>query len=598
MTGKFDNAIVSQVQQANDIVDVVSEHVSLIKKGRDLVGLCPFHSDHRPSMFVSPVKQIFKCFACGAGGDVFKFVQMRENLTFPQAVERLAEKVGIKLEPVKYTNKGPGTVAEVDPNQLARVNEWAAKYFQANLKDKEKGKAARDYVAQRQINEESVDKWRIGLATGGDNELVKAAAERNIPMSLLQKAGLVVGGQSGYKDKFVNRLMFTITDVTGRVIGFGGRTLDNSPAKYMNSPATVLFDKSNSMCGLQQARLSMVSTGQAVVVEGYTDCIMAHQAGCDNVIATLGTSFTAGHGRILRRYAKNIVILFDNDIAGNEAANRALEVCLSQHIDIKLTTVPEGKDPCDFIIASGKEAFEQVISNATDVFSFKWDRLKDNFEKDQTLAGNKAAIEEFLQTVAVAISSGKLPAIDKGLIVNRLSKVIGLSTKQINTELDKKISRSASSSVGIVNSKVVSADLGKGLYATAQREILEVLLNESRFFDSIKEKFSVEIFDVPVLRQIADILFEHYSRQRDVTLASVLSTVESAQLGSYIVMLAEAGEKKGNYKKMLNGAIEVIEKRLEKNKVVPPVNIEQQSRFLKSITNNVGKDNRHNVGMV
>ncbi|MCK4886461.1 MAG: DNA primase [Planctomycetes bacterium] len=598
MTGKFDNAIISQVQQANDIVDVVSEHVNLVKKGRELVGVCPFHSDHRPSMYVSPVKQIFKCFACGAGGDVFKFIQMRENLTFPQAVERLAEKVGIKLKPIKYTGKGQKSVPDVDPNQLARVNEWAAKYFQANLKDKQKGKAARDYVAERQINQESVDKWRIGLAIGGGNDLVNAAAKKNIPMDLLGKAGLVVGGQSDYKDKFINRLMFTITDVTGRVIGFGGRTLDNAPAKYMNSPATVLFDKSNSMYGLEQGRLSMVSTGQAVVVEGYTDVIMAHQAGCNNVIATLGTSFTAGHGRILRRYAKNIVILFDNDVAGNEAANRALEVCLSQHIDIKLATVPQGKDPCDFVLASGREEFEKVISSATDVFRFKWDRLKDNFENDQTLAGNKAAIEEFLQTIAVAISSGKLPAIDRGLIVNRLSRVIGLNTKQINSELDKRIARSVSSAAGIVNSKVVSADLGKGLYATAQREILEVLLNESRFFDSIKEKFSVEIFDVPVLRQIAEILFEKYSQQRDVTLAAVLSATESAQLSSCIVMLAEAGEEKGNYKKMLNGAIEVVEKQLEKNKVVQPVNIEEQTMFLKSITNNAGKDNRHNVGMV
>ena len=269
-----------------------------------------------------------------------------------------------------------------------------------------------------------------------------------------------------------------------------------------------------------------------------------------------------------------------------------------QHIDIKLATVPQGKDPCDFVLASGREEFEKVISSATDVFRFKWDRLKDNFENDQTLAGNKAAIEEFLQTIAVAISSGKLPAIDRGLIVNRLSRVIGLNTKQINSELDKRIARSVSSAAGIVNSKVVSADLGKGLYATAQREILEVLLNESRFFDSIKEKFSVEIFDVPVLRQIAEILFEKYSQQRDVTLAAVLSATESAQLSSCIVMLAEAGEEKGNYKKMLNGAIEVVEKQLEKNKVVQPVNIEEQTMFLKSITNNAGKDNRHNVGMV
>ena len=193
--------------------------------------------------------------------------------------------------------------------------------------------------------------------------------------------------------------MFPITDVTGRVIGFGGRTLDEKGAKYINSPTTVLFDKSNSLYGLEQARHKIVSTETAVVVEGYTDVIMAHSKGCDNVVATLGTSFTPGQGRILRRYAKRVVLIFDSDVAGIEAANRALEICLSLHIDISMASVPEGKDPCEFLLSAGKEQFERLVDEAVDVFQFKWNRLAESFGKDETLAGRKAAVEEFLQTV-------------------------------------------------------------------------------------------------------------------------------------------------------------------------------------------------------
>ena len=340
----FDNSIVNQVQQANDIVDVISEHVRLTKKGKEMVGLCPFHDDHRPSLYVNPAKQIFKCFSCGTGGSVFTFVQMRENLTFPRAIERLAERAGIKLKPHEPAKDKSPQPPDIDPNKLAKLNAWAAEYFQKNLYDVKKGKYARDYIAQRQITPESAKKWQLGLAASQD-DLLKTAKNKNASLELLIKAGLLAHQNH---DKFANRLMFPITDVTGRVIGFGGRTLDKTGAKYINSPATPLFDKSNALYGLQQARHQIVSSGTAVVVEGYTDCIMAHQFGCSNVVAALGTSFTTGQARILRRYAKKVILIFDSDTAGIEAANRAMEVCLSQRIDIKLASVPQGKDPVIF----------------------------------------------------------------------------------------------------------------------------------------------------------------------------------------------------------------------------------------------------------
>jgi len=237
MAGMFNNSMVLQVQQANDIIDVIGEHVSLKRKGREMVGLCPFHDDHRPSMNVNPVKQIFKCFSCGAGGDVFKFIQMRENLTFPQAIERLAERAGIKLEKTQMSRRFTsgadtgqnGQIEDVDPNRLAKANAWAAQYFQQKLNDDKLGKYAR--------SPESVKKWQMGLAINSSDGLLNEAKNKKASLKLLEQAGLIMGQN---QDKFINRLMFTITDVTGRVIGFGGRTLDDNSAKYINSPTTVL----------------------------------------------------------------------------------------------------------------------------------------------------------------------------------------------------------------------------------------------------------------------------------------------------------------------------------------------------------------------
>ena len=304
MAGMFDNSTVIQVQQANDIVDVISEHVSLKRKGREMVGLCPFHDDNRPSMNVNAVKQIFKCFACGAGGDVFKFLQMRENLTFPQAIERLAERAGIKLKPVQYSHR-PGRTqtpsTEIDPNKLAKVNAWAANYFHQNLQDEQKGKYARDYLAQRQITSESIKNWKLGLAIGSPNDLLSTARNKNAQIKLLEPAGLTTANS---QDKFVNRLMFTITDVTGRVIGFGGRTLDDSGAKYINSPDTPLYNKSFILYGLNFAKQAIRESGTVILVEGYFDLMSLVQAGIENVVAVSGTAFTPQQSRLLSRFAQ------------------------------------------------------------------------------------------------------------------------------------------------------------------------------------------------------------------------------------------------------------------------------------------------------
>jgi DNA primase len=603
MAGMFDNSMVLQVQQANDIVDVISEHVSLKKKGREMVGLCPFHDDHRPSMNVNPVKQIFKCFACGAGGDVFKFVQMRENLTFPQAVERLAERANIRIQPRQKAKRAPkgegrqsGQVENVDPNRLAKANAWAAKYFRHNLNDDKLGKFARDYLAERQISPESIEKWQLGLAIDSPDGLVNEAKAKKASLKLLEQAGLITAQN---QDKFVNRLMFTITDVTGRVIGFGGRTLDDNGAKYINSPTTVLFDKSNSLYGLEQARHEIVSTGTAVVVEGYTDCIMAHQFGCGNVVATLGTSLTAGHGRILRRYAKKVILIFDSDVAGIEAANRALDVCLAQRIDIKLASVPEGKDPCDFLLIAGKDGFEKLVAEGIDIFQFKWDRLKEKFATDDTLAGRKSAIDEYLQTIATGLQAGKISDIDLGLRVNQISRIIGLDSRQINAELNKHLKRAQrTASYESRRVKQAGVDYGQGRFAAAQRQVLEVLLNEPKLYETVKQKITADVFDVPILGQVATILFEALDSDINTSLNEILARAESVELGNCIMELAATGQKKGNYESSLAGAVTAIEQNTAQKQDDLTEGTEDQRQFLKRYYESREKTNPHNVGMV
>lgn len=599
MAGTFDHTIVSRIQEANDIVDVISEHVSLAKKGKEMVGLCPFHDDHRPSMNVNTDKQIFKCFACGAGGDVLKFVQMRENLTFPQAIQRLAQRAGIKLKPTT-TTRTESRQDDVDPNRIAKLNAWAAEHFQNNLADKQKGDATRKYIAQRQISPESIKKWQLGLALSGD-DLLTAAGKRNIPLKLLEQGGLVVtrADGSGFTDKFVNRLMFPIADATGRIIGFGGRTLDETGAKYLNSPATALFDKSNALYGLHQARNRIASSGIAVVVEGYTDCIMAHQFGCANVVASLGTSFTTGQAHILRRYAKEVVLLFDSDAAGIEAANRALEICLLQRIDIKLAHVPEGKDPCDFLLAAGRQRFEELLSGASDVLKFKWARLKDRFGSEHTLADNKAAIDEFLQTVAAAMRAGNLSAIERGLVVNRLSTIIPLDSRQINAELSRKISAlTRTGRRGLEDKKVPALDFGQGLTAAAQREILEVLLNQPSLFELAKQKITPADFDVPILAKTANVLFETLNSDPNASLKQVLAKVEDVSLSNCVVELAQTGAQKGNFESRLAAALDVIQRLQQRKKIDKGTTVKAQDRFLRDVHKAAARQNPHNIGMV
>jgi DNA primase len=417
-------------------------------------------------------------------------------------------------------------------------------------------------------------------------------------------AGLAVGKNSGCYDKFRNRLMFPIVDATGRVIAFGGRTLGDDPAKYMNSPATVLFDKSNCLYGLDKARHEIVATGTAVVVEGYTDVMMGHQFGCKNIVAALGTSFTAGHARILRRYAKRIVLVFDSDIAGAAAANRALEVCLAGQIDIKLTFAPDGKDPCDFILTEGKDAFDKLVADSIDVMEYKWKRLADGLDGSDNITDKRAAIQEFIQSVGMAIKAGRLDDLATGLIVTKLSGIIGVSKEHINRQLTRRTANLHGNAVlATENQKVVSVDIGEGFLARAQQQILEVLLNEPELFGRIDGEISVEQFDVPLLREIAAPLFGFLAVGHHPEIAELLGQIESVETAKAVTDLAEAGrlkKEKSDSTETLKKAVNALKASMrgrEKGRIIAELT-DDDTEGLKKINKMLTRKNQRNPGMI
>ena len=360
-----------QILDRVDLQDVVAEHVTLKRSGRRLVGLCPFHSEKTPSFTVSPELGLFKCFGCGKGGDVFSFVQQRENVPFTEAMRVLADRAGVELGRMGSADSGgqPGP----SRTDLARANSWAMGFFRSNLLDESGGRAAREYLRNRGFLEEAGERFSVGLAGDGVPSLRQAAARAGFDATILLAADLIRKSEDGrFYETFRRRLMFPIRDVTKRVIGFGGRTMVDDKAKYLNTRQTALFDKGRNLYGVDLARDAIVKRRRALVVEGYTDCIACHQANVGETVATLGTALTESQVDLLRRYCDEVTLLFDSDDAGEAAADRAIHVALPRCVKVRLGRIPDGKDPCEFLGNAGVGAFSDVLNGAVDALEFKW----------------------------------------------------------------------------------------------------------------------------------------------------------------------------------------------------------------------------------
>lgn len=359
--------LVEEVRVRNDIVDVISGYVRLQKKGRDYFGLCPFHNEKSPSFSVSPGKQMYYCFGCGAGGNVLSFLMEYEKYSFSEALESLADRVGIALPKQELSEQAK---RESDKRKLVlEINRTAAKYFYALLRSS-RGSHAYDYFKNRGLSNETMQKFGLGYSDKFSNDLYEYLKKQGYTDEMLKESGLVsFDERRGGYDKFWNRAMFPIMDVHNRVIGFGGRVMGEGEPKYLNSPETIIFDKSRNLYGLNVARSS--KRPGFILCEGYMDVIALHQAGFDNAVASLGTAFTSGHASLIKRYAKEAFLSFDSDGAGVRAALRAIPILREAGITPKVINMKPYKDPDEFLQALGKEAYEKRIEEAENFFFFE-----------------------------------------------------------------------------------------------------------------------------------------------------------------------------------------------------------------------------------
>lgn len=419
-----------RIVEMNDIVDVVGERVALKRQGRGFVGLCPFHEDHNPSMTVNPAMKIFKCWSCGAGGDVIRFIERFHHMDFKQALRLLAERVGIRVE-----ERGGAESSEAVA-LLRRTMDWAKAFFRRQFEGPA-GAVARDYCARRGITRETIERFELGFAPDGWTALTEAAARSGVPANGLQLAQLTLTSDKGRVfDRFRNRLIFPIQDAQGRCVAFGGRTLGDDSAKYLNSPETPLFSKSRILFGFDKARPTIGEKREVIVVEGYIDAIMLHQAGVTNVVATLGTALTESHVKLVKHLVDRVFICFDGDEAGERAADRALEATLRHGLEVRVVILPSGQDPADCILAHGAEGFTTNLHSAQDALEFKWRCVAGTVGSGHTSARRQAA-EDFLRFVARVSADGGVDPLQQAFLVGRLSELLSLPPARVYERLGR-----------------------------------------------------------------------------------------------------------------------------------------------------------------
>lgn len=422
---------IEEIKSRLDIIDVIGGYIKLQKAGANYRAVCPFHTEKKPSFFVNPARQIWHCFgACGVGGDIFKFVMMIEGVEFGDALRILAQKAGVELK--KQDAKWPEQQSQ--RQKLYEITELACNFFETQLEGSSSGKTAKEYLLQRGVKEESIKKWRLGYAPDVWEGLTNFLISHGYKAEDIEKAGLCLKSEKkqNFYDRFRGRITFPIFDLSSQVIGFGARTLKKEEtAKYINSPATLLYDKSRILYGLNKAGVSVRKNNACILVEGYMDAIMTFQAGFENVVATSGTALTSYQLKILKRYTDNLYSCFDMDIAGDSATKRGIDLAQAEDFNIKVVIIPQGKDPAEFIQNNNSESFQKLTDSAKSIHDFYFENALAKFSKD-TLEGKKN-ISKILLPVIKRISN----KIEQNVWMKDLAQILQVREEDILEELKK-----------------------------------------------------------------------------------------------------------------------------------------------------------------
>jgi DNA primase len=439
MNSSFDNQTKERVRQAINIVDLIGGYSEVRRQGRNFVSRCPFHDDRRPSMQINAERQSWKCWVCDVGGDAFSFVMQKEGMSFPEALQFLADKAGIVIETTG--SKTSGASAE-DKRQLYQAIQWAVEKYRDYFRNDPAADAAREYVASRGLEASNAERFGLGFAPESWSWLADRALADKISLDALEKVGLLARGTSQTRyDRFRDRLIFPIFDPQSRPIALGGRVLPGSPveaAKYINCSETRLYQKNQTLYGLNFAKDRISKTQVAVVVEGYTDVMMAHQHGIDNAVACCGTALTENHIRLLKRYCDSVVLMLDGDQAGQKRTGEILELFLSESMDLRILTLPDQLDPCDYLLRYGGESLKELISQAVDALEFKIRSACQGFDPLLDTHRATVALESVLGSLAKIPESSQSDSrvvVRLEQIISRLSRQFGIGQSQIKMRL-------------------------------------------------------------------------------------------------------------------------------------------------------------------
>lgn len=497
----YSEELVEEVRLRNDIVDVISGYVKLQKKGSSYFGLCPFHNEKSPSFSVSREKQMYYCFGCGAGGNVFTFIMEYENYSFVEALKFLAERAGIDLPEMEYSKEAKEK-ADLKLTIL-EINKLAAKYFYAQLKS-EGGRIAYDYLKNRGLSEETIVAFGLGYANKYSDDLYRYLKTKGYSDELLMKAGIVTADErKGAYDKFWNRVMFPIMDVNNRVIGFGGRVMGDAKPKYLNSPETVVFDKSRNLYGLNRARTSRKS--YFLICEGYMDVIALHQAGFTNAVASLGTALTTGHASLLKRYVNEVYLTYDSDEAGTKAALRAIPILRDAGITAKVIRMNPYKDPDEFIKNLGAEAFEERIAKARNGFMFDLEILERNFDMN-----SPEGKTEFHREVARRLCNFE-EEIERENYIEAVAKTYHIGYDNLRKLVTKMAVQSGLATPAVKPKQAIGKEkFREDGNLQSQKILLTWLLEDEKIFWQIQKYISPKDFTEKLYTTVAEILYEQY----------------------------------------------------------------------------------------
>lgn len=519
---RYSDDVIEEVRTKNDIVDVVSQYVKLTRKGSSYFGLCPFHNEKTPSFSVTPAKQMYYCFGCGAGGNVFNFVMEYENYTFGEALSYLAQRAGVELPKIEYSREAKEKAER--KALLLEINKKAAQYFYYQLR-REGGKSAYQYLTGRGLSEETIKKFGLGYSDKYSDDLYKYMKAKGYSDELLRESGLFNADERrGMYDKFWNRVIFPIMDVNNRVIGFGGRVMGDGKPKYLNSPETKIFDKSRNLYGLNVARTTRKN--HLILCEGYMDVISMHQAGFTNAVASLGTALTSGHASLLKRYTQEVLLLYDSDEAGIRASLRAIPILREAGVNAKMVSLKPYKDPDEFIKNMGPEALEERLLNASDSFLFRVHTGEAEADME-TPQGQNRFFEECARMLLELSDE-----LERNLYIEAIVKEYrryGISSEDLRKRVNT-LAMKGTRAEQRVQPKSTGHETKKRESAgdKAQKLMLTWLVTYPGIFEEAEKYISPSDFVVPLYRQVAEMLFAQ-RKEGDVNPARLLNAFTDSE---------------------------------------------------------------------